>query len=68
MQIRPDTDGAGLVLGWPWEDEEPLTALAEGGFRLGDDPASPERVHFTAIVEGRPMQALVSGWPFDRIH
>jgi CubicO group peptidase (beta-lactamase class C family) len=68
MQIRPDTDGAGLVLGWPWGDEEPLTALAEGGFRLGDDPASPERVHFRAIVEGRPMQALVSGWPFDRIH
>jgi len=44
-----------------------LTALAEGGFRLGSDPASPERVHFRAIVEGRPMQAVVSGWPFDRI-
>ena len=23
--------------------------------------------HFQAFVEGRPMQAVVSGWPFDRI-
>jgi hypothetical protein len=66
LEIRPDTDG-GLLLAWPWGDQEPLTALAEGGFRLGDDPASPERVHFRAIVEGRPRQAVVSGWPFDRI-
>jgi CubicO group peptidase (beta-lactamase class C family) len=67
VQIHPDANGAGLVLGWPWGDQEPLTALAEGGFRLGDDPASPERVHFRARVEGRPRQAVVSGWPFDRI-
>ena len=38
-----------------------------GGFRLGDDPDSPDRVHFGAEVEGRPMQAVVSGWPFDRV-
>jgi CubicO group peptidase (beta-lactamase class C family) len=60
--------GAGLVLVWPEGDEEPLTELAGGGFRLGDDPASPERVHFRAVVEGRPMQAVVSGWPFDRVN
>jgi hypothetical protein len=48
-------------------DAEPLIALAAGGFRLGEEPASPERVHFRTVVEGRPMQAVVSGWPFDRI-
>lgn len=41
--------------------------LAGGGFRLGDDPASPERVEFTGVVEGRPTRAVVSGWPFDRV-
>ena len=66
LEIRPDTDG-GLLLAWPWGDQEPLTELEAGGFRLGDDPASPERVQFRAVVEGRPMQAVVSGWPFDRI-
>ncbi|HYY81546.1 MAG TPA: serine hydrolase domain-containing protein [Actinomycetes bacterium] len=66
VEIRPDGTG-GLLLVWPWGDQEPLTELEAGGFRLGDDPASPERVHFRAVVEGRPMQAVVSGWPFDRL-
>jgi Beta-lactamase len=43
------------------------TPLPGGGFRVGDDPASPDRVHFTAVVEGRPMRAPVSGWPYDRV-
>ena len=63
--VRPA--GAGLVLVWPGDDTEPLTPLPGGGFRLGDDPASPDRVHFTAMVEGRPMRAVVSGWPYDRV-
>jgi CubicO group peptidase (beta-lactamase class C family) len=68
VQIHPDPDAdGGLLLVWPWGDKEPLTALAEGRFRRGEEPASPERVQFRAIVEGRPMQAVVSGWPFDRI-
>ena len=63
--VRPG--GGGLVLVWPEGDTEPLTPLPGGGFRLGDDPDSPDRVHFQAEVEGRPMQAVVSGWPFDRV-
>jgi CubicO group peptidase (beta-lactamase class C family) len=66
VRIRPA--GAGLALVWPdGDDKEPLTPLPGGGFRVGDDPASPDRVHFTAVVEGRPMRAVVSGWPYDRV-
>jgi hypothetical protein len=67
LQVRPDADGAGLVLVYPDGDEAPLTALPGGGFRIGEDPDSPERVEFTTLVEGRPMRAVVSGWPFDRL-
>jgi CubicO group peptidase (beta-lactamase class C family) len=65
--VRPAAGGDGLVLVWPDGDAEPLAPLPGGGFRLGDDPDSPDRVHFQAEVEGRPMQAVVSGWPFDRV-
>jgi CubicO group peptidase (beta-lactamase class C family) len=65
IEVRPG--GGGLVLAWPEGDEEPLTPLPGGGFRLGDDPASPDWVQFRAEVEGRPMQAVVSGWAFDRV-
>jgi CubicO group peptidase (beta-lactamase class C family) len=65
VRVRPA--GAGLVLVWPDGDDEPLTPLPGGGLRVGDDPASPDRVHFTAVVEGRPMRAVVSGWPYDRV-
>jgi D-alanyl-D-alanine carboxypeptidase len=67
LQVRPDAGGAGLVLFYPDGDEAPLTPLPGGGFRIGDDPASPERIQFTGVVEGRPMRAVVSGWPFDRL-
>jgi D-alanyl-D-alanine carboxypeptidase len=67
VRVRPDAAGSGLVLVLPEGDEEPLTPLADGGFRLGDDPDSPERVEFTTVIDGRPVQAVVSGWPFDRI-
>jgi hypothetical protein len=56
------------VLVWPDGDEAALTALAgDEGFRVGKDPASPERARFTTVVEGRPMQVVVSGWPFHRV-
>jgi hypothetical protein len=44
-----------------------LEGFARERRRVGDDPASPDRVHFTAVVEGRPMRAVVSGWPYDRV-
>jgi hypothetical protein len=67
LRVRPDAEGAGLVLVYPDGDEAPLTPLPGGGFRIGDDPDSPERVEFTTLVEGRPMRAVVAGWPFDRL-
>ena len=67
VRVRPDAAGTGLVLLVPGDDAAPLVPLAGGGFRLGDDPASPSRVQFTAVVEGRPTRAVVSGWPFDRV-
>jgi hypothetical protein len=67
VRVRPDAAGTGLVLFLPGDDGAPLVPRADGGFRIGDDPASPERVEFTAVVEGRPTRAVVSGWPFDRV-
>ena len=67
LQVRSDAGGAGLALVYPDGDAAPLTPLPGGGFRIGDDPASPERVEFTTVVEGRPMRAVVSGWPFNRL-
>jgi CubicO group peptidase (beta-lactamase class C family) len=63
--VRPA--GGGLVLVWPEGETEPLTPLPGGGFRLGDDPDSPDRVRFQDEVDGRPMRAVVSGWPYDRV-
>jgi CubicO group peptidase (beta-lactamase class C family) len=63
--VRPAEGG--LVLVWPEGETEPLTPLPGGGFRLGDDPDSPDRVQFQDEVDGRPMRAVVSGWPYDRV-
>jgi D-alanyl-D-alanine carboxypeptidase len=67
VRVRPDAAGGGLVLALPDGDEEPLIPLADGRFRLGGDPESPERVEFTTVIDGRPVRAVVSGWPFDRV-
>ena len=67
VRVRADPAGSGLVLILPGDDGAPLVRLAGGGFRFGDDPASPERVQFSDVVEGRPTRAVVSGWAFDRV-
>ena len=68
IRVRADAAGTGLVLLLPGDhDGAPLVPLAGGGYRLGVDPASPERVEFTGVVEDRPSRAVVSGWPFDRV-
>jgi hypothetical protein len=66
LRVRP-APGGGLAVVWPEGDEEPLTPLPGGGFRLGDDPDSPDRAEFGAEVEGRPLRVVVSGWPYDRV-
>jgi hypothetical protein len=67
VQVRAGRDGGGLELVWPWGEAEPLVALADGSFRVAEDPDGPEHVRFRAVVGGRPAQAVVSGWPFDRV-
>jgi CubicO group peptidase (beta-lactamase class C family) len=66
VRIAPAAGGT-LALEWPDGGTEPLTPLPGGGFRVGDDPDSPDRAAFEAEVEGRPMRVVVSGWPFDRV-
>jgi hypothetical protein len=66
IRILPAAGGI-LELEWPDGDTVPLTSLPGGGFRVGNDPDSPERAAFEAEVEGRPLRVVVSGWPFDRV-
>lgn len=48
------------------EPLEPIGPLADGRFRVGDDPASPERLSFDAVVEGQALRAILSGGPYYR--
>ncbi len=49
-----------------FEDEAPLVPLGDATFRVGDDPGGPERIRFTAIVEGEALEAVLSGCPYYR--
>ena len=44
----------------------PLTPLADGSWRIGKEPWSPERIVFANLVGGRPRTMLLSGEPFER--
>ena len=46
---------------WPDGEEDPLTLLDDGSFRLGWDDWSPERLSFSAIVDGKALRATLSG-------
>lgn len=50
-----------------FEAEAPLVPLADGTYRVGEDPGGPERVAFDVPIGGRPAQALLSGWPYGRV-
>ena len=50
-----------------FEDEQPLVPLPDGTFRVGDDPADPEDMRFDTFVDGRPLQAWLSGYPYYRV-
>jgi CubicO group peptidase (beta-lactamase class C family) len=54
-----------LLLSRPYGDE-PLTPLAGGGFRVGEDAESPERLRFGAVVDGQALHAHRSGADFYR--
>ncbi len=47
-------------------DEEALIPIAPGCFRIGDDPASPERLRFDVVVDGQALRAIRSGAEYAR--
>jgi D-alanyl-D-alanine carboxypeptidase len=60
-----------LWLSWPeapdgFDDENLLVPIDESTFRIGDDPALPERIHFTAIADGQALEAVISGGSYYR--
>jgi hypothetical protein len=56
-----DSDGIGEQ-----EHLVPIGDPAAGLFRIGDDERSPERLQFSAIVEGRALLARLSGADYAR--
>ena len=55
-----------LVLVDPSRDEEPMTLLGNGVFRVGEDDRSPERIRFDTIINGQALRANLSCNDFYR--
>jgi D-alanyl-D-alanine carboxypeptidase len=55
-----------LALISPSGDEEPMSPMADGSFRVGADPRSPERLSFEMFVEGKAQLAQLSGGRYYR--
>ncbi len=55
-----------LILCEPSGDEEILTPLGSGCFRVGEDDYIPERLAFDQVVEGQALRATRSGCPYYR--
>ncbi len=55
-----------LLLIEPSGDEEPLTALERGIFRVGSEEYSPERLRFDTIVDGYALRARASSCEYYR--
>jgi hypothetical protein len=49
-----------------FDDQQPLTPMASGVFRVGTDPGSPERLRFDTVIDGCALRAWLSGWPSYR--
>ena len=41
--------------------DAPLERLPDGGFRLGSDECSPERLRFDTLIDGKAVRATLSG-------
>lgn len=50
----------------PSGDEQPLHQIEPGLFRLGDEPRSPEFIRFDVVIDGKAMQAILSGGVYSR--
>lgn len=55
-----------LVLAHFSEEEDPLVELTPGLFRIGEDEASPERLQFEEVVDGKALVASFSGTAYHR--
>ncbi len=60
--FRVMAQGADLFI----DGTTPLTPMPSGGFRLGDDGWSPERLSFDAWLDGKPQRATLSGADYLR--
>jgi D-alanyl-D-alanine carboxypeptidase len=47
-------------------DEQPLVPVGDGSFRASSDEASPERVRFEAVVDGKALRVALSDGFFER--
>lgn len=56
-----------LVLIQKWEKDKILHQTGPGVFRVGSDPRSPEFIQFDNILNGKAMQANLSGGVYSRI-
>ena len=54
-----------LWLVWPAGDEEPLTSLSNGAFRVGGE-SSPEGLRFDQLAKGQALRANYSGSDYYR--
>lgn len=50
----------------PSGEEEPLHQLEPGLFHIGDDARSPEFIRFDVVLNGKAMQAILSGGVYSR--
>jgi hypothetical protein len=55
-----------LLLVQPGGDGEPLTALGDDRFVVGDPEHSPERLVFDQVVDGQAWRATLSGAAYHR--
>jgi len=55
-----------LVFIYPTGKDERLHQLAPALFRIGDDSRSPEFIRFEVVIEGKAMQANLSGGVYSR--
>lgn len=55
-----------LALIWPSGEEEPLTLLEDGSFRVGEEPLSPERLRLDTLMNGEALRANLSGGDYYR--
>ncbi len=55
-----------LVFIDPAGEDEPLYQLEPGLFRIGEDPRSPEFIRFDVVIDGKAMQAILSGGVYSR--